>query len=154
MMRNFPTLVRDQRGAAVIEMAFVAPMLAAVLIGMIDLSSAYSKKLQLEQAAQRTIEKAQQTVIDQDSTFLSTLQAEAASAAGVPTSQVTVDYWLECNGTRQTTYSTVCPDGATYGRFVTVDVWDTFTPTIAAKFAGANSNGTYTLHGISGLRTQ
>ncbi|MCA1652669.1 MAG: TadE/TadG family type IV pilus assembly protein [Sphingomicrobium sp.] len=154
MIRILKQLRADQQGAAVIEMAFVAPLLAAVLVGMVDLSGAYSKKLQLEQAAQRTIEKAQQTVVDQDSGFLATLKVEAASAAGVPVTQVTVDWWLECNGVRQTLYSVVCPNGTTYARYVTVDVWDNYTPTINARFAGSNADGSFTLHGKSGLRTQ
>ncbi len=57
-MKRLSHLFRDERGTSVIELALVAPILASLVIGMSDLSRAYSAKLQLEQAAQRSIEKA------------------------------------------------------------------------------------------------
>ena len=152
-MIRFAHLARDERGASLVELALVVPILASLLIGMIDLSRAYSYKLKLEQAAQRAIEKVQQYQTA-NSTY-STLQAEAATAAGVPSSNVTIDYWLECNGARQTNYDSVCPSGQVYARWIQVDVSGTFTPLFASKrYPGANSNGTFTLHGIAGMRTQ
>ena len=53
-------LLRDERGAAVIELALVAPVLALMVIGIVDISNAYSRKLALEQGAQRAIEKIMQ----------------------------------------------------------------------------------------------
>jgi Flp pilus assembly protein TadG len=158
MIRMFRSLARDERGASVIEMAMVTPLLGSLLIGMVDISRAYSAKLQLEQAAYRAIEKVQgyQT---SESTY-STLKTEAASAArnagfSVADTDVVIDYWLECNGTRQTTYDSVCTGGQTTARWVTVDVPATFTPMFQSRrWPGANSNGTFTLHGKAGLRTQ
>jgi Flp pilus assembly protein TadG len=158
MIRLLRSLARDERGASVIEMAMVTPLLGSLLIGMVDISRAYSAKLQLEQAAYRAIEKVQgyQT---SESTY-STLKTEAASAArnagfSVADTDVVIDYWLECNGTRQTTYDSVCTGGQTTARWVTVDVPATFTPMFQSRrWPGANSNGTFTLHGKAGLRTQ
>ncbi len=59
-MMSITRLAQDDRGASIIELALVAPILASLLIGMVDLSRAYSHKLLLEQAAQRSIEKVQQ----------------------------------------------------------------------------------------------
>jgi len=56
MMRLF-SIGADERGASIIELALTAPFFAAMLIGMIDLSRAYSMKLKLEQSAQRAVEK-------------------------------------------------------------------------------------------------
>ena len=97
-----------------------------------------------------------------DTDLYDTLQAEGASAAGVAASAVTVKYWLECNNVSQYTsaatmtadYDKVCPSGQTYARYVTIDITKTFTPMFATKWAGANSNGTYTLHGTAGIRVQ
>ena len=50
-------LRNDKRGAAIIELGLAAPILATMLIGMVDLGRGYSMKLQLEQAAQRAIER-------------------------------------------------------------------------------------------------
>ena len=156
MMRR---VIKCERGNSVIEIALIAPVLATLLIGMVDISRAYSAKLQLEQAAYRAIEKVQgyQT---SESTY-STLKTEAASAARndgfttVADTDVVIDYWLECNGTRQSTYDSVCTGGQTNARWVTVDIPATFTPMFQSRrWPGANSNGTFTLHGKAGLRTQ
>lgn len=153
MIAFMRSLARDERGASIIEMAMVAPVLATLLVGMVDISRAYSAKLQLEQAAQRSIEKVQQYRTT-SSTF-STLQTEAATAAGVPTTDVVVDFWLECNGTRQASYSTVCPSTQTRVRYITVNIVKKFTPMFGTRFfPGANSDGTYTLDAQAGLRTQ
>ena len=155
-MRLCRQIFADQGGASVIELALVAPIFASMLIGMVDLSRAYSAKLQLEQAAQRSIEKVQQ--YQTSSNTFSTLSAEASSAAtaaGFTSPVVTVDFWLECDGTRQTDYNTHCSTGQTYGRWLTVDIAATYSPMFASRhWPGANADGTFTLHGKAGLRTQ
>jgi Flp pilus assembly protein TadG len=152
-MIRFARLARDERGASIVELALVVPVMASLLVGMVDLSRAYSYKLKLEQSAQRAIEKIQQ--YQTTTSTYSTLQTEAAAAAGVPTSNVVIDYWLECDGTRATNYNSSCSTGQTYARWVQVDVTGTFTPLFASKrYPGANANGTFTLHGIAGMRTQ
>jgi Flp pilus assembly protein TadG len=152
-MIPFARLARDDRGASIVELALVVPIMGSLLIGMVDLSRAYSHKLKLEQAAQRAIEKIQQ--YQTSTSTYGTLQAEAAEAAGVPTTNVTIDYWLECDGVKATNYSSVCTSGQIYARWVQVDVTGTFTPLFPSKkYPGANTNGTFTLHGIAGMRTQ
>ena len=79
MTRQVQTLARDERGASIIEMAMAMPVLASLLIGMVDISRAYSAKLQLEQAAYRAVEKVQQYQTT-ESTY-DTLKTEAGSAA-------------------------------------------------------------------------
>jgi Flp pilus assembly protein TadG len=159
MIRNKKSLARDEGGASIIEMALMLPILSSLLIGLVDISRAYSAKLQLEQAAYRAIENVQQYNTT-ESTY-NTLKSEAATAAnssgfsGVTASDVTVDYWLECNGTRQSSYDTTCSSGQAYARFISVDVSAKFTPLFATnKWPGSNSDGTFTLHGQAGLRTQ
>jgi Flp pilus assembly protein TadG len=160
VIRRLRTLVRDCRGASIIELALTAPFLASLIIGMVDISRGYSAKVQLTQAAQRAVEKAMQGKKETD--LYDTLQAEAATAAGVATTAVTVKYWLECNGVSKYTsaatmtadYDQVCPSGQTYARYVTVDITKAFTPMFSTRFAGANADGTYTLHGTAGIRVQ
>jgi len=154
LLRN--RLARDERGASIIEMALLLPFLGSLIIGVADISRAYSAKLKLEQAAYRSIEKVQQ-YRDTSSTF-STISAEAttaATAAGFTSPVVTVDYFLECDGTRQATYNATCSGTTTPNRWITVDIAGTFTPMFASsRWPGSNANGTYTLHGKAGLRTQ
>lgn len=148
-------LRRCERGNSVVELALVAPILALLLIGMVDLSRAYSTKLQLTQAAQRTIEKVQARRVPASNALL--IQAEAtaaANAAGFASPIVNVDKWLECNGARQGALVIACTPGDAYSRYVSVDIAHTFTPMFRFKFAGANANGTYTLHGEAGVRVQ
>jgi Flp pilus assembly protein TadG len=153
------SLAADERGTSIIEMGFVVPVLATFLIGAVDIGRAYSQKLILEQAAYRAVEKVQQYQ-STESTY-TTLKVEvvaAAVAAGftdVTISNVTVDYWLECNGVRQSSYDTTCSSGQTYARWITVDATHSFSPMFASsKWPGSNSDGSYTLHGKAGLRTQ
>jgi Flp pilus assembly protein TadG len=165
MIRKFRTLADDKRGTALIEMALAAPFFAALLMGMVDISRAYSERLQLEQATQRAIEKVfnNQT----QSTSYNTLKSEAKSAAhdagftAVTDSDVTIDYWLECNGVRQgdgtpgNGYNDNCPDGQVYARYINVALQKKFSPLFGTQyFPGANSDGTFTLKADAGIRTQ
>ena len=152
-MMSITRLAQDDRGASIIELALVAPILASLLIGMVDLSRAYSHKLMLEQAAQRAIEKVQQ--YQASTSTYTTLQTEAAAAAGVPVGNVGIDYWLECNGVRAADYNSVCPAGQVYERRVLVEVYGTFSPMFRSRrWPGANTDGTFTLNGKAGMRTQ
>ena len=153
MMRRLRSLVRDERGTSLIEMAMVAPVFATLLVGMVDISRAYSAKLQLEQAAQRSIEKVQQ--YQATSSTYATLYTEAADAAGVRVQDVTVDYWLECNGTRTADYTSSCTTGQAYSRYITVSIDKDYQPMFGTRFfPGANADGTFTITGEAGLRTQ
>jgi Flp pilus assembly protein TadG len=163
MTRRPAALIRDDRGAAIIEMALVVPFLAALLIGMTDISRAYSMKVQMTQAAQRAIEKAMQG--KKDTSVYNTLQAEAATAAGVDPSAVVATFWLECGNnppvsqmqsraTMAADYDRVCSPGVPFARYVSVDVTKTYSPIFSTRFAGANADGSYTIHGRALIRVQ
>lgn len=154
MMKRPASLCRREDGSSVIEMALAAPFLAFLLIGMVDLSRAYSTKLQLEQVAQRTIEKVQNTEYSESQK--TALQSEAATAAQVSTAAVTVSSWVECNnnGTKLA-WTTSCSDpDHPFARYVEIQIQKTYTPMFSLKFAGANEDGTYTLEGMAGVRVQ
>jgi len=159
MIRRIKDFARDENGASLIELAIALPILASLLIGMVDISRAYSAKLQLSQAAYRAVEKVQQ--YNTTASTYNTLKTEAASAAtaagftGVTADSVAIDFWLECNGARAADYNTPCPNGQAYARWVTVDITASFSPMFASRrWPNANSDGTFTLHGKAGLRTQ
>lgn len=161
--------LRDcDRGASIVEMALAAPILASLLLGMVELSRAYSDRLILEQAAQRTIEKvAQQRTPSSD---YSSLRTEAAIAADITVTQNNplVRQWLECtatdaNGTPtgapvdqgDNTLANQCPNDTDIpGRYVTISIEKTFTPILGSRYLGANPDGTYTLTGEAGIRIQ
>lgn len=159
MTRPVRSLARDQRGASIIELALLLPVLSTLVMGAVDISRAYSQKLLLEQAAYRAIEKVQQYQ-SSESTY-NTLQNEVVSAANsagftdVTTANVTISYWLECNGVKQATYDSTCSTAGATARWISVDVTHNFTPMFASRrWPGSNTDGTYTLHGRAGLRTQ
>lgn len=153
MINKLRILAADERGTSLVEMALATPIFAALLTGMVDLSLAYSQKLQLEQAAQRSIERVMNRQMS--STSYNTIKTEAADQADVSEEAVTVDFWLECNGTRQTDYDTSCTTGQIQARYLTVTVEKDFMPVFGTKyFPGANDDGTFTIESEAGIRTQ
>lgn len=134
------------------ELALAAPILATMLIGMVDIGRGYSMKLQLEQAAQRAIEKVMNGQADRSS--VAALKTEAATTAGVAETAVTVDFWLECNGTRAGSYDSTCADGTVSRRYLTVQITKAFNPMFSTRWLGANSDGSFTVVGKTGVRTQ
>jgi len=161
MMRRLFNLARDRKGAAVIELALAAPILATMVIGVTDISIAYGKKLELEQAAQRAIEKVAQTT--GETTPEDTIKKEAVcqynssepDSVGVcpgriSTANVSVTYGLKCNGA-VTAYSTDCAPGETEVRYITTTVTDNYTPMFDLHF-NTREDGTYHLVGTAGVR--
>jgi hypothetical protein len=154
-MMRLPAIIRDQSGNSVIEMALAAPLLASLLIGMVDISRAVTAKVSLEQAAQRTIERVQ-AAPDFDTDEIPDLEADAEEAAGTG-SDATVTAWLECDhdGTKLDYDDGTCGSGSTYARYVNVSITNTFTPMFGTRFfPGANDNGTVDVSGQATVRTQ
>jgi Flp pilus assembly protein TadG len=129
----------DARGAAVIEMALIAPVLALGVIGIVDISNAYSRKLALEQGAQRAVEKIMQTT--SYTTVESTLANEAicqvngtttttTTSGGQTTttttcrtspinaSNVTVTWRLQCTASGGAVTNQTTTDSATFDTYV------------------------------------
>ena len=89
-----------------------------------------------------------------DTTTATALANEAATTAGVPVSQVVVDYWLECDGTRATNYASNCAATQVSRRYMTVQITKDFNPMFAVRWAGSNADGSFTLVGKTGVRIQ
>jgi Flp pilus assembly protein TadG len=170
-------LLSNERGAAVIELALVAPILALTVIGIVDMSNAYSRKLALEQGAQRAIEKIMQTTetdtVENTLTTEAVCQVNGMNANGtcktspITSANVTVTWRLECTDsggivTAQTTSdattfdSYVCGSGtAKEARYVQVALTDKYSPLFPIHFASFTSgDGTYHLAASAGMRTQ
>jgi len=168
-------LAANERGAAIIELAIVAPVLALGVIGIVDISNAYSKKLALEQGAQRAIEKIMNTT--ENATVEATLAEEVkcqvnggTTTGGVttcntsPTQTITVGWRLDCK-TGTTTTSQTTTDAVTYDGYVTactgtkagyvqVTAADKYAPMFPVHFASINSgDSTYHLTATAGTRT-
>lgn len=150
MMRSLFTC---ERGNSFIEMALAAPILTALLIGMVDISRGVSTKLQVVQAAQRTVELVQRSGFAYGQ--ISALETEAETAAGTG-SNATVTAWLECgSSTTRLDYTGTCSPGEPYSRHMDVTITKSFTPLFGTRFfPGANTDGTYTVTGLAGVRVQ
>jgi len=152
MIFDFSRLKHDRRGVATVELALLAPILATMVIGIVDISSAFGRKLVLEQAAQRAIEKVMQTTVD--TTVDLTIVNEASAAAKVPVSQVSIDFWLECNDAREADYNTECDAGEKEARYIELTIVDKYTPMFPIHFSSVNADGTYHISATSGIRTR
>jgi len=159
------SLSRDERGASIIELAMAAPFLAAIVIGMSDLARAYSLKLLMEQAAQRTIEQVenQKSVATAYNTALTTEAGLAMTDAGYSTGNtITPDSWLECssNGgtswTRQSDFNGSCPNASDItARYVKVSISRNFVPMFTSRaWPGANAQGQIPITGSAEVRIQ
>ena len=154
MMDKRTSILADERGASLIELALVAPLFAGLLMGMVDISRGYSEKLQLEQAAQRSIERVMQQKMDSGD-LVDTLEAEAADAADVPDSAADADSWLECSSNGVSWARTTSSTCSTtyYARYVSVSVAKSFTPMFGGRyFPNADSNGAITITGKASMR--
>jgi Flp pilus assembly protein TadG len=170
-----PRLAADQDGAAVIELALIAPVLALTVIGIVDMSNAYSRKLALEQGAQRAVEKIMQTT--ESSTVENTLTTEAVcqvngvntdgtcKTSPITASNVTVTWRLECTDSGGTLTSQTSSDAATFdaytcgsgtvkeARYVQVALTDKYYPLFPIHFASFATDA-YPLSATAGMRTQ
>lgn len=112
-------LVRDDRGASLIEFTLLVPFLSLLLIGIADYSRGFADRFALESAAHRTLERAG---VGSSQSGYDYLRAEAANAASVPIEQVFFDKWLECGGTRMPGYDDPCDDGRQIARYIYVRI--------------------------------
>jgi Flp pilus assembly protein TadG len=177
MMRRMLTRLRsDERGAAVIELAIIAPIFALMTIGVVDMSNAMGRKLALEQGAQRAIERVMQTT--GTTTVEATIKNEAVcqvngvnsdgtcKTSPITLANVTVTYRLECTdsgGTVTTQTSTdsdafddfYCATGTvTEAKYLQVALTDKYKPLFPIHFGTFNGDGTYHLSATAGMRTK
>jgi Flp pilus assembly protein TadG len=119
-------LRRERGGSAAVEMALLVPILSLLLFAGIDLARGFSAKLDLEQAAGRTIELATASgTVKADYSFLKT---EAMLASSQPTANVFVSNWLECNSNVNANFQGTCAVGEQTARYVSVRITKNYVP--------------------------
>ena len=155
MIRPLRSIVEDQRGATFVEMGLALPIMCFMLLGMVDVSMAYSEKLALEQAAYRALEKIQQVGYNHSPNTtpndLTRLEDDAEAAAGAG-STATGQAYLECRSGASTLtvelFNATCPQGSSAARYVGVSITKTHTP----SFGGIS--GSVALTGEASIRVQ
>ena len=165
MNRFLNRLRRDNRGVAIIELALYAPILATMTIGVVDMSNAFGRKLAIEQAAQRAIEKVMQTtgVKSVADTIVDEVADQADIADADKASKIVVTYSLECDdddpqtSTNADTFDTyVCAPGTVReARYIEVAVNDVYQPMFPLHFGAYDSEkGGYPVSATAGMRTK
>lgn len=151
MTRALKEFARADGGTATLELALILPIFATMLIGVVDITTAFNRKLVMEQAIQRAIERVMQTTTDY--TVEDNIKAEASAAAGIPVENVTVVYTQTCNGVSTPTTQD-CPNiNDTQVLYTNVSAWTSFTPMFPLARLGM-TNSAFTLKVETGIRTK
>jgi Flp pilus assembly protein TadG len=145
---------QDSRGTSTIELALIFPVGLLLLLGAIDSAMGFAEKLRVEAAAARALE--QITAFSRVKTDYTASRAEAAAAANVAVSDVTVTYWLECNNAVQSTFTATCTTaGSQIARFVKVRIRGKFSPAVNyGNFLTTDANGFVRVEGDASVRIQ
>jgi len=127
------TLARDERGTSLIEFGFIAPFLALLAMGVIDLSRGLAERFALAQAVNRSLELVQSrpavAAADSDEVDYSFVKVEAMAAAGLKTGeedQVTITRWLECDNEDRGNVNGDCEAGEESARYLRVRITKDF----------------------------
>lgn len=144
----------NTEGTSTIELALIFPVGMMLMLGAIDSSMGFAEKLRVEAAAARAIERI--TAYSSVRTDYATSRAEAAAAANVPISDVTLTFWLECNNVAQASFTTTCPNNSDQiARFVKVAINGKFKPAINyGDFLTVDNNGFLRVEGDASVRIQ
>lgn len=147
MAWNLGKLWRDNSGAAMLETAILVPVLGLLACGAADISLGFRQKINAQQAADRALQFAINATLTTATQTM--IQNEAATSAGLPAANVTVNFWLECNKVVQASFNGTCAAG-TPARYVSVTVIDTYTP----QYGSLLSIGAIALQGFAEGRIQ
>lgn len=150
-------MLRDSRGTALIEFGIAAPLLAFMIMIVVDSSRGFIEKSRLESAAARAIEMV--SAGTESGSDYSSIKAEAAKASGQPPENVTLNKWLECNQGPPMDFGGTCPDGQEIGRYLSIAIRGTYTPmfnaqALAAMYGGKGMGSSVALEGDAMVRLQ
>ncbi len=145
----------DRRGSSALELVFLGGLMMALMLGFTDMAMATRSALKLEQAAARAAEWA--TAPGTVALNYAAMGSEAQAAYGKPLATTpTVTTWLECNGIKAASFTSVCPAGQQIARYAQVAIEDEYMPMF--KFGGflqgSGANGGFKLTGNATVRIQ
>jgi Flp pilus assembly protein TadG len=144
-------LGRDRSGVAAVELGLTAPVLAALLIPMVDLGIGAYEKMRVQGAAEAAAQYALGHATSYNASAVQSAGQNATSLAGV---SVTPNQTCNCiTGTTigaAVSCASTCADGSTPGTFVSVATSVSYTTLIT--YPGITSP--MTLSGYAIVRTQ
>ena len=124
LRRRVYDLVTATDGVALVEMAFVAPVLAVIALGLVDIAFYAADKIKAQQAVNRGLEMA---MMAGPSVSAADIREQAALQAGISLDEVTVSSTLECADV-VTDWNSVCGSGQETARSVHIDISTAFAP--------------------------
>jgi Flp pilus assembly pilin Flp len=124
MTTLFPHVIRDDRGTSMIELAIVAPMLAGLMLGMVDVSLLVQRRLELQEATAQLANIAAATA--PNSLTLAGLRTAGAHLAHVPEDQVTLALGIRCNNGPIQPLGSGCDAGQQRSNMLTIRIQDQF----------------------------
>ena len=146
----FRHIARDRRGTSIIELALALPLLSIMLVGLVDLASCFSAQLTIQQAAARSLERVQ---VKTTTLNTASIRTEAATAAGVPESQIAVETWLECDNVKMPAATTTCDGTQDAGKYVKVTINSNYVPFFTYSPLGTRqANGSVALSAAASVR--
>ena len=142
-------LVDSTRATAVMETAIVAPVLAGVAIGTIDVSRWAAAKLNVQQGINRGLEMA---MIKGPGTSTSTVEDEAEAQAGSGSTASARHYQYCGSSTTEVTWGSSC-SGQEIRKFMSITLTKDFRPSfamgvLARRYADQNGNIPITATGV------
>jgi len=150
LLRLFACVRRRKDGAAAVEFAVALPLLAGILLPMLDIGMATYQEMQVIDAAQAGADYALEH--GWNSTAIQSAVTNATNLAGVSASPSPSNFCGCPSGSAvaSATCGSTCASGLVAGSYVTVGAQVTFTPLV--PYSGFGSS--VVLHGTSTVRIQ
>lgn len=149
-LRLLARIGRRKDGAAAVEFAVALPLLAAVVLPMLDIGMATYQEMQVIDAAQAGADYA--LLHGWNSTNIQSAVTNATNLTGVTATPAPSNFCGCPSGTAvsSATCGSTCGNGQTAGSYVTVGAEVTFTPLVPYSGFGTS----VVLHGTSTVRIQ
>jgi Flp pilus assembly protein TadG len=147
-------LARCRAGAAAVEMALIGPVLALVLLGMIDFGMAIYYNMQVQSAAQAGAQYAIQHAASAfNASAVQSAVTKATTLSGLTAGTPATFCGCATGNTIAQCVSGSCASG-TLGTYVTVTAQATYNTILPYSSVGLNIPKTYTLTGTTTVRLQ
>jgi Flp pilus assembly protein TadG len=128
MIRKLARLFANERGAVVIETAFVAPVLALLGLGAFQVSQAVARQHELQTGADDAAAMALAGWND-DAAQITALESVLKTTLDLTDEQVTVTHKYRCGTTAAyVDVKTDCANGTVVTTYLRINLTDTYTP--------------------------
>ncbi|QDW40181.1 pilus assembly protein [Bradyrhizobium sp. KBS0727] len=150
LRRLFDRAASDTGGAVAVEFGFLVPVLALMVVAVIDIGLGVYRKMQVEDAAQAGVQYA--IMHNFDANAISDAVTSATNSTAVAASPLPVSFCGCATGSSISTVScgTTCPGGALAGTYTTVSAQATYSTIL--NYQLVPSTYTYTAHSTARLQ--